>query len=99
MHFSEPKVHMVPLVTSSKILPLNMLCVQTVCYIKQKESMNMRPGSLLLPIFIYERTLRDSIKSKIIFPALELTFGICDELCELPKRAFKNMSMTCSFLY
>ena len=30
MYFSEPRVHAVPLFTSSKILPLNMLYVETV---------------------------------------------------------------------
>lgn len=90
MHFSEPRVHMVPLFTSSKILPLNMLCVQTVSFIKQKESVNMRPSLLLVSIYMNPSRLN---QIKDYFPSFgaNLWNSICDELCELRNRAFKNI--------
>ena len=44
MYFSEPRAHAVPLFTSSKILPLNMLYVETVSTIMFDVSC-LRPGS------------------------------------------------------
>ena len=108
MYFSEPRAHAVPLFTSSKILPLNMLYVETVVsimfdvsyqavptnisnlFIKANEKHNHETRfSSSCNFYINQSRLNQNHGSFAKFGA-KLWNSICEELRQLPKRAFKK---------
>ena len=108
MYFSEPRAHAVPLFTSSKILPLNMLYVETVAsimfdvsclavptnisnlFIKANEKHNHETRfSSSCNFYINQSRLNQNHGSFAKFGA-KLWNSICEELRQLPKRAFKK---------
>ena len=118
MYFSEPRAHAVPLFTSSKILPLNMLYVETVStimfdvscltvptnisnlFIKANEKHNHETWFSSLRNFYIKRSRLNQNHGSFAKFGAKLWNSICDKFRQLlPKRTFKNISMTCYFRY